>query len=729
MENTGQWVGTLGVEPQGPIAAGSHGTWTLHYTTGRYGIDSGGRLRLLFRYAWDGGRFQVENPSGDDYVTVSSSRPATRFRVFWDTRGGRRPWMPALIIEIRDEPLAEGDTVTIRVGDTSGGSRGHRAQSFVESDFRWLMDVEAFESGSWVEVPGCPVCPVVSAAPEQLVLLAPSQAAAGQPLRLLVKCVDVYGNPAADYQGEVSLRAEDCQSGAPVEFEGPHSRRIEAADGGLGPVEGLRFSKPLTARFRGQDAAGRTAVSNPVEILAAPPALSHFWGDLHAQYNNALGTGSVREAMRYARDAAAAGFTGHQPNDFQFRQSGWDEARTEIPKFYEPGRFVPFVGYEWSGNTPAGGDRNIHFLNDDGPLHRSSHWHIPDKSDADADRYPLSELYREFAGRRDVLMVPHVGGRRCDITAFHDPALEPVVEICSCHGRFEWLLREALANGYTVGVIGGSDDHTGRPGAAYPTSHSFGTRGGLAAVYSTELTRQGIFAALRARHCYATTGERMLLAVTTADGHMMGDAYHAAKPPRLAVRVAGTAPLEAVEVMRNQDLAYSLPISEGLDPNRVRLQWSGAHVKGRGRHADWTGGARVKGARIVGVKAVAFDHPRQGITAWDEHQVRWASTTSGDFDAVELTLDDGAQAKISVETAPAKFRFAVSRLAKKPLVKNCGGVEKLFLARLCPLQAGPTMISFEWRDRRPAAGRNAYWVRVTQADGEMAWSSPIYIES
>jgi hypothetical protein len=722
-----QWIGTLSVEPKESIVAGGYGEWRLMYTTGRYGIDNGGRLRLLFRYAWDGGRLQTINPAADDYVTISSSRPGVCLSARWDSRGGRRPWLGALIIEVRDEPLAEGDVVTIHIGDKSGGSRGHRAQSFVESDFRWLMDIEAFETGTWIEVPDCPVCPIIPAEPKRLVVLAPSQAVVGQPIQLLVKCEDAFGNPAVGYRGEVTLRAEDCNSSEPVTFEGRHSRSFEAGDRGLGQFDDIRLRDPTTIRFHVEDGMGWTATSNLVEVCSNSPALSHFWGDMHAQYNNALGTGSVHEAMRYARDAAAISFAGHQPNDFQLHRSGWDEARTEIPGFYEPGRFVPFLGYEWSGNTPAGGDRNVHFLGDDGPLHRSSHWHVPEKDDEGTDRYPLSELYQEFAGRGDVLMVPHVGGRRCEISSYYNPELEPVIEIASCHGRFEWLLREALENGYTVGVIGGSDDHTGRPGAAYPTGHSFGTRGGLAGVYAKGLTRESIFAALRARHCYATTGERIALSVETSDGYMMGDAYSAEEPPTLRIRVAGTAPLESVEIMRNMDVAYSLPLSIVCDPHRIRLQWSGARVKGRGRQTVWTGGAQIKGARITAVKAVAFDNPHQGITSWDEHQVHWTSTTAGDFDAVELTLDGSEKTMISVDTPPAKFRFSLSRILKKALIKDCGGVNQQFLARLCTLQPGPLMASFEWKDPHPSLGSNAYWLRVTQEDGEMAWSSPIYV--
>src|SRR5699024_9186906 len=159
---------------------------------------------------------------------------------------------------------------------------------------------------------------------------------------------------------------------------------------------------------------------------------------------------------------------------------GWQEAKNAVKKFHVDETFIPILGYEWSGNTPKGGDRNVHYLHDDGPLYRTNHWLVEDKSDIDMDRYDLDALYTSLEERDDVLVVPHVGGRRCDITKYYHPDLEPVVEICSTHGRFQWLLEEALDNDYTVGVVGGSDDHTGRPGLSYPTNEHFGTRGGLA---------------------------------------------------------------------------------------------------------------------------------------------------------------------------------------------------------------------------------------------------------
>ena len=64
----------------------------------------------------------------------------------------------------------------------------------------------------------------------------------------------------------------------------------------------------------------------------------------------------------------------------------------------------------------------------------------------------------------DVMLIPHIGGRYADIVGFHDPRLERVVELYSDWGRFEWLLEDALANGYRVGFVANSDGHKG-PGS------------------------------------------------------------------------------------------------------------------------------------------------------------------------------------------------------------------------------------------------------------------------
>ena len=88
-------------------------------------------------------------------------------------------------------------------------------------------------------------------------------------------------------------------------------------------------------------------------------------------------------------------------------------------------------------------------------------------------------------GAREALSLPHVGGRPANLE-FHDPELEPVIEIHSKHGMFEWMLEESIERNMKVGFVGGSDDHYGQPGACYPSediSH-FASRNGLTALYA-----------------------------------------------------------------------------------------------------------------------------------------------------------------------------------------------------------------------------------------------------
>ena len=52
----------------------------------------------------------------------------------------------------------------------------------------------------------------------------------------------------------------------------------------------------------------------------------------------------------------------HQGNDFQITTPFWNELNGLTREYNEDGRFVIFPGYEWSGNTGLGGDRNVLFM-------------------------------------------------------------------------------------------------------------------------------------------------------------------------------------------------------------------------------------------------------------------------------------------------------------------------------------------------------------------------------
>ena len=541
--------GLARLTPSAPAVAGSVGTWTLTYQVGAHGIDDGGAFRVTIHTTSDWSSPQFEDPAAPDYaaVTVETTHGA-RLEARFDPDLGVRPWKKIVQLRVRDAALWPGDTITITFGDRQGGSPGTRAQTFAgPMTFRCLVD--AFGTGVYELVPDSPILPMIGGPATTLHVLGPSDVTAREPFGVVVRANDAWGNVSVGYRGTVRLT---LPTGNTLDYQ------FEASDRGVHRFEGLVVDEPGVHAIGVTDAEqALESQPHPLRCHAETPLRRVHWGDPHGQTEETVGIGTLDDYFTYARDAAALDFVGHQGNDFQITAGIWQAIREKIAAYHEPGRFVSFLGYEWSGNTPGGGDHNVHFLHDDGPLHRSSHWQVPDRTDEATDRHPVSRLYEQFRGRDDVLLIPHVGGRHANLIEFFDDELIPLVEICSAWGVFEWLTDDALRRGARIGFAGGSDDHTARPGFASPPPHHFGIRGGLTAALASACTRESIWEALKARRTYATTGVRILLDVT-ANGHAVGSAFSTGGPVELSAHVVGTAPLWRVEVLRWPEVIYSL---------------------------------------------------------------------------------------------------------------------------------------------------------------------------
>ena len=197
---------------------------------------------------------------------------------------------------------------------------------------------------------------------------------------------------------------------------------------------------------------------------------SGYWGDLHGQSGETVGIGSIDEYLVFARDIAVLDVSGHQGNDFQITNAFWNKINQTTAAMNTEGRFIVFPGYEWSGNTPVGGDHNVFFRHEGRQIRRSSHAQQPDRSDLDTDANTLDALFETMQGE-DCVLWSHVGGRPADVGYAHDPKLKTAVEVHSNWGSFEWILTDSLALGHRVGVVANSDGHKGRPGAGAPGGH------------------------------------------------------------------------------------------------------------------------------------------------------------------------------------------------------------------------------------------------------------------
>ncbi len=723
-QSTAATWGSVSISPTDDVIVGSYSTWTVTFTVGAYAMDVGGGLKIGTRRQADFGHPQFDDPAADNYASVTCSRDGARFETYFDHRGHKRPFNAVVVIRLAAGPLYPGDTITVVLGDTSGGSRGLAVQTFPESASDFAVFMDPISSGEYKRV-YCtsPNFSILTGPSEYYTVVAPTLVQAGAPFRVQVRGNDKFGNPTP-----VSASGLTLDAGEPLEIS------LSNANGRATWIENVVLEDIGLHRLTLRDNGNDVAVSNPIIVSDAANEII-CWGDTQAQTASTVGVGSPDEYFAYARDCAAIDFTTHQGNDFILSDKDLEEVRQAALKHNEPGRFAAFFGWEWSGPTGTGGDRNVMFLDDEGPIFRSSHWQLCGEEIAGDAAVTEAVHARDLQARvrnymaetgRKVIMVPHIGGRRSDFEA-QDPELEPVFEIVSNHGVFEWRLHEFLAAGAKVGVVGASDDHTCRPGLAYPSTPEMTVLGGLGAVYTVEHSRQGIYDGMMARHCYGTTGARLYLNFT-ANGHRMGDIDETTGPVTIKGEVHGTAPIDYIALFnRSRELKRFTPNPESHDPDRIKIIWSGATHQDRGRFMSWDGGLQMQNGQITGAQPLNIYTAKYGIDEWSSTHANWRSVTSGQEEGVLLEVEAPDDAVITFKAGPADLSFTLGDVRSGDLRWDLGGLEQYVTVSARHTDGGTPDVDFDFVDEDPGSGDQAYWVRIVQTDFHRAWSSPVYL--
>jgi hypothetical protein len=419
---------------------------------------------------------------------------------------------------------------------------------------------------------------------------APSQAA--ESVDLLVRPEDAAGNVASDGPGPLVVSSE----GEPVDYtsepvEGSSCVRVRApAPKGQGVARFVVASRDGTF----------SASSNPVEP-GVGPSERFYWGMIHGHTETSDGAGSLDHYFSYMRDECRLDFgaTGDHDHVQETSDDMWTATREAVARHNDPGRFVAILGYEWAKWRRNGdGDRNVYYLADDRPMYRSNDGHYPSPPD----------LFKALADETAIVIPHHTAmcGNFCDFKD-HDPVRERLIEIYSIWGNSERSFRDgnpypprpprssphaaspdpaagempcgfvqrALELGWRVGFTAGGDDHTGHAGDDVRAGYNHWVYpAGLFGVWAGELTRRAVWDALWNRRTVATTGARIICRLTL-DGRPMGSELAAAEhsgPRRIRVEARGTAPIERIEMVRNNlDVHATRPAApdaelEWLDP-------------------------------------------------------------------------------------------------------------------------------------------------------------------
>jgi hypothetical protein len=733
-------MGSIELVTPGPFVAGSYAELVLVYTAGTFGIDDTGMVKVSWRTTSDLSKPQFDQPAAPNFTTVEASNGA-RLDVWFD-RLNIRPYANTLLIRVGRGYLRAGDTLTIRFGDRRQASPGLRLQTNVEKKVELRTAVDAFAAYEFCELLGQPAFDLVAGPVVRWKAILPSLALVGEPFRLALVAEDMWGNPTEDASGTLDLMASRPLAGLPG--------RITVASG-----DGPRVIENLVANGAGDvdlrvSTFGRfLARANPLRVVTAAP-LRRYWADLHGQSGETIGMGTAEDYFRYARDKAFVDMVGHQGNDFQITDAFWQQLNELTAQFDRPGKFVCLPGYEWSGNTGMGGDRNVFFRREGRPIRRSSHILVEGATSTEAV-HTADKLFAALAGE-DCRVIAHVGGRYADVKYAHDGRIERTVEVHSSWGTFEWLLHDALAMGYRVGVVCHSDDHKGRPGATTPGASTFGAIGGLSCYLMPELTRDALFEALRTRRHYGTTGTRLYLDVRgTFDREvtgfsedpqfgpaqefsvreaMMGDIIRPkAVPMRLVVEAIGTAPLERVDVLYGVEVVQSArPFAAADLGRRVRVLWQGAEYRGRGRETIWQGKLTVTGNRIARFLPVNFLNPERTVEETAAGAgLAWTSVTTGNLAGIDLWLDEVRAGGLRIDTNVVSGAVDLAQLDDGTIAFDGGGLGRRLSVYRLPEHDWSRRLTLEHHVAFPGGADLPVYVRVTQADGHQAWSSPIYL--
>lgn len=494
--------------------------------------------------------------------------------------------------------LPAGDTVVLTYGDRHAGGPGIRMTFAALRQWFRILHISQDGSGAREVTAESASIDLLPAAPAELDVLAPSRVRRGAAFDLVVKAIDAHGNTAAPLAEPAAISPVIGAEFPPDISLDKRTRaacRISATcTEELPPVARVR----LVVRQPDLPNAGR---SNPVEFLAADDSSDRiFWGDLHAHTSHGHAYGEIADLYHYARDEARLDFVAHVEHYSRagewlhpwwrrrypecrtvadFVERSWEERLTQARRFDEPGRFVPFLGFEWAHTT---GHLNGIFPGLDAPLVYPTSFRDPAMTPAH-----LKELLAgdEWFG------VPHhtafplgrgtLGGFRWEL---FDPEIMPCVEIASKQGNGEYFgapyaalpmgvggtVREGLARGLRFGFVGATDTNVARPGS-FTAQEKKQRLPGLTAVFAPTLDREAIYAAIRQRRCYATLGGRPILRFSI-NGAFMGESVRLPRTDtvkHVACDIAGSAELARVEVIKNGEPFFQFVTTDTGSHNRT----------------------------------------------------------------------------------------------------------------------------------------------------------------
>ena len=515
------------------IEVGQYATWTIHYTAGDEGLYPGALVAIVVEHGadWGDAKFFGRDKFAGVRIQTDSKAVLERFSALW-TNGN------TIIVKVVRGRVRPSEKISFTIGEPDSEGGVLRAPSIAhDATIRVFHNLHGEKlDDHFLQLDEISQGPVVTVEPGPTVrieAIAKTVAQVGQPVDMVVRAEDRFGNIASDYVGSFSI------------FDDRNDRllgnfRLGPEQQGWGYPQGIAVYQPGITRLRLK--GDSVSYSDPIEIVDNPSHEAVRWGQIHGHSIVSDGLGSAPDYYDYARQQGNLDFCALTDHGYLtepithpaflrhvIEQSRWGDYAKATQNAHDPGSFVTFLAYEWTSHIFS--DKNVYFFDDRRP------W----------QSYPRTQtkLYETYRGQK-VMIVSHMMWgipfmRATDWDNF-DPTLERIVEICSVHGAREYaynpyfpddnwtakmgllmsghLVADGLKKGHKLGIVCGADTHTGCPGSSIAGIQPCSIDG-LMALRSATLSREAIWDRWYNRRTYGTSGPRILLDVSL-NGYAMG---------------------------------------------------------------------------------------------------------------------------------------------------------------------------------------------------------------
>jgi hypothetical protein len=295
-------------------------------------------------------------------------------------------------------------------------------------------------------------------------------------------------------------------------------------------------------------------------------------------------------------------------------------------------------------------------------------------------------------------------------------------------------VQDALDQGHQFGMVASTDHGSG---CAY------------AVALAERLDVASLMAAFRARRTYAATTKGMLVDFRI-DDHVMGEECECAAAPKIHCKVRGAAELGEVVVYRDgapvlalgrklKEKGEATTVSKRPVDVAIRLELTQDPKEGE----EWRLKLDAPGCELErnGSSAGLHRyHPNPPYPRWrtKEEAATFVWPESFEPDDVDhqyrLDLHGALDTKLTLEWGDERRELPLAALIDRPLE----GMTPRGWFRITATEPpdgpidltqglGTREVEQEWSDEKVAAGKHWYYVRAIQQDGELVWSSPIFV--